>query len=75
MKKYLIKFIAILNTLEGVIHLVVALLGFWGVVATYTFDWRVLTPPIENLIFGLFSIYTGLILGKWGHDHDDHKGE
>jgi hypothetical protein len=54
---------------------VVALLGFWGVVATYTFDWRVLTPPIENLIFGLFSIYTGLILGKWGHDHDDHKGE
>jgi hypothetical protein len=27
------------------------------------------------LIFGLFSIYTGLILGKWGHDHDDHKGE
>jgi hypothetical protein len=72
MKKFLIKFLALLNTAEGIIHLVVALIGFWGIFATNTWDWRVIMPPLENLIFGLFSIFTGIVLGQWGHDHHKH---
>jgi hypothetical protein len=74
MKKWLVKGLAILNTLEGIIHIGVALIGFWGIIDTETWDWRVLAAPVENFIFGLFSILTGYILGT-KHHHEYKKGE
>jgi hypothetical protein len=74
MKKWLVKGLAILNTLEGIIHIGVALIGFWGIIDTGTWDWRVLAAPVENFIFGLFSILTGYILGA-KHHHEHKKGE
>jgi len=68
MKRWLRKSLAILNSLEGVIHLIVALVSLWGIAATHTWDWRVLAAPLENAVFGAFSLWTGYVLGK-----DHHK--
>lgn len=73
MKKWFIKGLAILNTLEGVIHIIVALIGFWGIIDTGTKDWRIWIPPLENFIFGLFSVLTGYVLGIGHHHVHNHK--
>lgn len=62
--KYIIKSLAILNTVEGIIHLIVSFVGAWGLIDIHTYDIRVWTPVAENFVFGLFSIFTGWILGK-----------
>lgn len=72
MKKWLVKGLAILNTLEGIIHIGVALIGFWGIIDTGTKDWRIWIPPLENFIFGLFSVLTGYVLGV-GHHYRKEK--
>lgn len=64
MKKILIKFFALLNVAEGIIHITVAGISFWGIWDLNTWDWRVLTAPTENLFFGLFSLLTGWLLGE-----------
>ena len=61
----ILRSVAVLNTVEGVIHLIVAGVGFWGCYDLRIFDFRVLLPNIENFIFGLFSILTGFVLAKW----------
>ena len=65
LKKLIFRFIAVLNTVEGIIHLIVAGIGFWGCFSLKVFDIRILLPNIENFIFGLFSLLTGLIIAKW----------
>lgn len=68
--------LALLNTFEGVIHIVVAIIGFWGAFATNVWDWRLIVPPVENLVFGLFSLVTGFVLGKGIHGHShSHFGK
>lgn len=71
MMNFFKKFLALFNTMEGIIHLVVAAIAFWGIFAGQVWDWRVWTAPTENLIFGLFSILTGYILGTHGHNHSN----
>lgn len=71
--RFLRKPLAILNTLEGLIHIAVAFVGFWGVFSTGEFDWRLLAAPTEHFIFGLFSILTGYILGHEHHHNHHHK--
>ena len=73
MKKLFIKGMAILNTLEGIIHIVIALIGFWGIIDTETWDWRIWMPSLENFVFGLFSVLTGYILGIGHHHVHNHK--
>lgn len=68
-KRLLINGLAFLNTFEGVIHLVVAVIGYWGLYDTGLFDWRLFVAPTENLIFGVFSIVTGHFLKELGHHH------
>jgi hypothetical protein len=68
---YVMASIAILNTIEGIVHLVVASIGVWGMVDTSTYDIRVWLPAIENFIFGIFSILTGYALGV---KHEHHHG-
>lgn len=69
MKKWLIKFLALLNVAEGFIHIAVALIGLWGAFSLGIWDWRLLVAPIENLFFGLFSLLTGYVLGTDFHHH------
>ena len=49
MKKLFIKGMAILNTLEGIIHIVIALIGFWGIIETETWDWRIWMPSLKGI--------------------------
>lgn len=72
---WLLKSMAMLNTVEGIVHLIVACIGIWGVIATGVLDFRLLLPIIENLILGLFSLLTGWALGMHHHHHHDHKEE
>lgn len=64
-KKIILRFVAVLNTVEGIVHLIVAGIGFWGCFDLKVFDFRILLPNIENFIFGLFSILTGFVIAKW----------
>jgi hypothetical protein len=74
MKKWFVKGLAILNTLEGVIHIGVALIGFWGIIDTGMNDWRIWIPSLENFIFGLFSVLTGYVLGiEHHHGHNEEE--
>lgn len=67
--KWFIKGLAVFNLYEGIIHLVIAVIGLWGCWATGTWDWRVLAPVVENTLFGFFSVFTGIVLGKGFHHH------
>jgi hypothetical protein len=70
--KLFIRFLAVINAAEGIIHLIVAAIGLWGIIAIGTWDWRLLSPVIENFVFGVLSIATGIVLGKGilhGHHH------
>lgn len=67
--KWIMKSLAVLNTLEGVIHLIVAVVGAWGLIDIEAYDIRAWTPVVENFIFGIFSILTGYALGSTGHHH------
>ncbi|PGO60558.1 hypothetical protein [Priestia megaterium] len=62
---------ALLNAVEGFIHLVVAVIGTWGMIDTGSMDIRIWLPVIENFILGLFSLLTGWALGM-KHDHHHH---
>jgi hypothetical protein len=62
---------AMLNTVEGIVHLVVALIGLWGGIDTSVVDVRVWLPIVENFVLGIFSLITGWALGM-KHDHHHH---
>lgn len=66
---WFVKGLALFNAAEGIIHLIVAFIGLWGCFATGVWDWRVLSPIVENFIFGIFSLFTGIVLGKGFHHH------
>ncbi|AKQ08455.1 hypothetical protein PQE66_gp140 [Bacillus phage PBC2] len=68
---WLMASMAMLNAVEGIIHLVVALIGGYGAVDINVYDFRVWMPIIENFILGIFSILTGWALGI-KHDHHNH---
>lgn len=65
---WLMASMALLNAVEGIVHLVVALIGTWGAVDTNVTDIRVWLPIVENLVLGVFSLLTGWALGI-KHDH------
>ena len=54
--------VALLNWVEGITHLIVSGIGLWGCIAIKVFDIRVMTPIVENFIFGAFSILTGIVM-------------
>lgn len=66
---WLMASMAMLNAVEGIIHLVVAFVGAWGAVDVSVFDIRVWLPIIENFVLGLFSLLTGWALQA---KHDEH---
>lgn len=73
--KLFMRSLAVLNTAEGIIHLIVALIGVWGVIALGDSNIGVWTPIIENFIFGIFSILTGWALGMTHHHHHNEENE
>lgn len=72
---WLMASMAVLNAVEGIVHLVVALIGTWGVSATGVYDIRILLPIIENFVLGVFSLLTGWALGIQNHHHHHHHKE
>lgn len=68
MSKFMLKTLAVLNLGEGVIHIITAVVSFWGMSSLGVWDWRVATSPTVDLALGLVSLVTALALGKW-HSH------
>jgi hypothetical protein len=68
---WLMASMALLNAVEGIVHLIVAVIGTWGAVDTSVADARVWLPIVENFILGAFSLLTGWALGI-KHDHHHH---
>jgi hypothetical protein len=68
---WLMASMALLNAVEGIVHLIVALIGGWGSIDTGVTDFRVWLPILENFILGIFSLLTGWALGI-KHDHHHH---
>jgi len=52
----------LLNWIEGIVHLVISCIGLWGCVMLKVFDVRIMAPIVENFIFGVFSVLTGIVL-------------
>ncbi|AZU98871.1 hypothetical protein [Bacillus phage vB_BanS-Thrax5] len=69
---WLMASMAMLNAVEGIIHLIVALIGGYGAVDINVYDFRVWMPIIENFILGIFSILTGWALGMKHDHHHNH---
>jgi hypothetical protein len=68
--KWIMRSLALINTAEGIIHLIVSAIGAWGLIATNTYDVRAWLPVYENFLFGFLSIVTGWALQtKGGHMH------
>lgn len=67
--KYIMKSLAFLNTVEGIVHLIVAGIGAWGLIDIGAYDFRAWLPVWENFVFGGFSILTGWALGISHHHH------
>jgi len=61
-KQFIIKILALINFAEGIIHLVVSLISFWGMYDTGIWDWRIATAPTTDLFLGFTSIITGYVL-------------
>jgi hypothetical protein len=70
--KLFVRFLAVINAAEGIIHLVVAGVGLWGIIATGVWDWRLWSPVVENFVFGILSVATGIVLGKGILHHHHH---
>lgn len=68
---WLMASMAVLNAVEGIVHLIVALIGAWGAVDISVIDARVWLPIVENFILGIFSLLTGWCLGlQHSHHHE-----
>lgn len=71
---WLMASMATLNAIEGIVHLVVAGIGTWGMFAEQVMDVRIWLPIVENIILGGFSLLTGWALGiKHDHHHHHHS--
>lgn len=57
-----VRFVGWMNSCEGTIHIIVSLIGLWGLCATGAWDPRLITPVVENFAFGVFSLATGQIM-------------
>lgn len=68
-KLWFIGALALINTWEGITHLVSSGIGFWGMWETDTWAWQLIFTTSESLVFGLLSVLTGVILGKGMHHH------
>lgn len=77
MKRLFIQSLAVFNTVEGILHIIMALISLWGCWDTGVWDWRVMSAPVTDLAFGAFSIITGYVLGMGFHLHmpHDHKDQ
>lgn len=69
---WLMASMAVLNAVEGIVHLIVAIIGTWGAVDTSVTDARVWLPIVENLVLGVFSLLTSWALGIQHHHHHHH---
>jgi len=71
LKLLIIKFLAFLNLGEGIIHVVVSLISFWGMYDTGIWDLRIAAAPSTDLFLGLTSLLTAVLLkdmvGKYHH--------
>jgi hypothetical protein len=61
-KQFIIKILAMINLTEGMIHLVVASISFYGIYDTKTWDWRIMAAPTTDLFLGVASLITGYVL-------------
>ena len=52
----------LINLAEGIIHLVVSVISFWGIYDTNAWDWRVMTAPTTDLLLGCTSLLTSYFL-------------
>jgi hypothetical protein len=69
LKQIIIKILALINLAEGVIHLLVSLISFWGIYDNNIWDWRVMTAPTTDLFLGLTSLLTWFFLKDYCHHH------
>jgi hypothetical protein len=76
MKQFIIKILMLINFAEGIIHLVVSIISFWGIYDTGAWDWRIMAAPTTDFFLGMTSLITGFVLKDFNcHYHvktEDH---
>lgn len=71
MKNFIIKSLAWLNMIEGIIHIVGSTISFWGMFEIGVWDWRVATAPTADLFLGVVSIITSIVLKNWAYQQPE----
>lgn len=61
--------LALFNSIEGIVHLITAIVGMWGGIDTNVTDIRVWFPIAENFLTGILSLITAWALGIKNHHH------
>jgi len=69
LKQFIIKILALINLAEGLIHMVVATISFWGFYETDAWDWRIMTAPSTDFVLGITSLLTWFFLKDFAHHH------
>jgi hypothetical protein len=69
LKQFIIKILALINLAEGIIHLVVSMISFWGIYDNNIWDWRVMAAPTTDFFLGLTSLLTWFFLKEYVHHH------
>jgi len=75
LKQFVIKILALLNFAEGIIHLVVSIISFWGMYDTGIWDWRIAAAPTTDLLLGTTSLITGFVLTDYAVCNHGKKSE
>jgi len=73
LKQFIIRILAIINLTEGLIHLVVSGISFWGMYDNGIWDWRIMAAPTTDLFLGMASLLTGYILKDYAICSHSHK--
>jgi len=61
-KRFIVQVLMFVNLGEGLIHIVVSGISFWGIYDMGVSDWRIMTAPTCDLILGGASLITSYFL-------------
>lgn len=70
--KFFMKFLALINMVEGLIHFVTGGLVVWGIFSLGRSNWQIGSGAMIDILLGIISIFTAYVLGI---KHHHHKGD
>jgi hypothetical protein len=68
-KRLIVKILIFVNLFEGIIHLIVSAISFWGMYDMNIWDWRIAAAPTTDFFLGVASLITSYFLNSFEEFH------